>query len=205
MANIPIKYRKSPEIIASFSFEDIASGLGVITFFGIASQDDSAVDYHLITNQTVYSQPTGTRRTSQGTTTIDFDSSAFNLQRVAKGTAFFSAGMAATNGQNVRLLVQLKLVSNSDVTNITSEITSQNHGAGLPPDTSEMVFLELPITETIIKQGDFLRLTVKLNQINASGNTDLGHDPKNQTFNDIVPGTVDTTVMTLLMPFKIPV
>ena len=93
MAKLAINYRKSPEFVASFSFEDIASGLGVITFFGIASQDDSAVDYHLVTNKEVFSQPVGTRRTSQGTTTIDFDSSTLNLQRTAKGTAFFSAGM----------------------------------------------------------------------------------------------------------------
>lgn len=68
-----------------------------------------------------------------------------------------------------------------------------------------MVFLTLPITETTtIKVGDFLRLTVKLHQINALGRADLGHDPKNQTYELIVPGTQDSTVMLLKVPFKIP-
>ena len=57
MARLPTNFRKSAEAIATFSFEEIASGLGVITFFGIASQDSSGVDYHLVTNKEVFSQP----------------------------------------------------------------------------------------------------------------------------------------------------
>ena len=85
MANLPVKYRKSTEAIASFSFEDIATGLGVVQFLGTASEDDSGVDYHLITTA-LEANPVGTSRASQGITTLDFDSSTFNLQRTAKGT-----------------------------------------------------------------------------------------------------------------------
>ena len=204
MARLPTSFRKSSEAIATFSFEDIATGLGVVIFFGIASEESGGVDYHLIANQSVYSQPEGTSRTTLGTTTIDFDTSPFNLQRVAKGTASFSAGVGRSDGQTVRLLVQLKKVSNSTETNITSEIISGTF-LGAAGDESEMVFLTLPITETIIAQGDFLRMTVKLNQIEESGSANVGHDPKNQDFGFILPGTKNTTVMTLLMPFKIPV
>ena len=123
MARLPTNFRKSSEAIATFSFEDISSGLGIITFLGIASEESGGVDYHLITNA-VHSQPIGTTRSTLGTTTIDFDSSPFNLQRVAKGTASFSAGVGRSDGQTVKLLVQLKRVSNSTETNITSEITS---------------------------------------------------------------------------------
>ena len=201
MATIPEQFTVDPEsAIASFAFTDIATGLGFVAFLGIASEDSGGIDFHLITNA-LFAQPAGTRRSSQGTTTLDFDTAPFNLPRVAKGTAYFSAGMAVSANQDVRLLVQIKHVSNSTVTNITSEITSQTFSPS--STTSQMVFLELPITEQHYKKGDFIRITVKLNQINASGDTDLGHDPKNQTFNTIIPGTKDTTVMTLLMPFVI--
>lgn len=205
MVTIPTAFPAQPLAVATFNFEDIVTGLGTVIFFGIASEDSSAVDYHLITNKEVFSQPVGTRRSSQGTTTIDFDTSAFNLTRTAKGTAYFSAAMGCSDGQQVRLLVQLKHVdSGLTETNITSEVTSQTYTATTGV-LSNMVFLELPITEKHFKKGDFLRLTIKLNQVNASGSSDLGHDPKNQNFNFLVPGTKDTTVMTLLMSFRVDV
>ena len=153
MAKLPINFRKSPEFVASFSFEDIVSGLGVITFFGIASQDSSAVDYHLITNKEVFSQPVGSRFTaSPSTVEYDFDSATFNLQRTAKGTAYISlciggAGSTATHKVLVRLF---RVDSAGAETSITSEITSKTVTQS-PSDTSEMVFLPLPITETIIR------------------------------------------------------
>ena len=201
MATIPEQFTVDPEsAIASFAFTDIATGLGFVAFLGIASEDSGGIDFHLITNA-LFAQPSGTRRSTQGTTTLDFDTAAFNLPRTAKGTAYFSAGMAVSANQSVKLLVQVKHVSNSTVTNITSEITSQTFTPST--NTSQMVFLELPIKKQHYKKGDFIRLTVKLNQVNEAGDSDVGHDPKNQTFQTIDPGTKDTTIMTLLMPFVI--
>ena len=88
------------------------------------------------------------------------------------------------------------------VTDLSLEASGQIFSANV---VSEMVNIPLPITETVIKQGETLRLTVKLNQINANAHTDIGHDPKNQPYSTIQPGTKDTTVMTLLMPFKLPI
>ena len=202
MATIPEQFTVDPEsAIASFAFTDIATGLGFVSFLGIASEDSGGIDFHLITNA-LFAQPSGTRRSTQGTKTLDFYTAPFNLPRVAKGTAYFSAGMAVSDGQSIKLLVQLKHIRGSTVTNITSELTSQTYIASTGK-LSQMVFLELPITEQHYKKGDFIRLTVKLNQVNEAGDSDVGHDPKNQTFQIIDPGTKDTTVMTLLMPFVI--
>ena len=48
-------------------------------------------------------------------------------------------------------------------------------------------------------------MTVKHEKLSGTAALDLGHDPKNQDFNGISPGTQDTTVMTLLMSFKLPI
>lgn len=205
MAKLPINYRTSPPIVSTFSFEDIASGLGFITFFGIASKDDSGLDYHIITNKELWSQVPMTDRASNGTTTLDFDSSTLNLQRTAKGTAYFSAGVGAAEPDDVKLQVQIKKVdADSNVTNITSEITS-NTFESAAGNLSDMIFLELPITQTIIKVGEFIRLTVKLVGVSVGTKVEVGHDPKNQDGSYIKPGTINTTIMTLLMPFKLPI
>ena len=45
---IPIKYRKSPEVIATYDWVDVANGLGFIDFKGYTTKDfASTVDYHL--------------------------------------------------------------------------------------------------------------------------------------------------------------
>lgn len=202
---LPTQYRKSSEAVATFSFEDIASGLGVIVFFGIATNASGGVNYHLISNSDVFSFPVGTERATVGTTSIDFDTSAFNLPRTPRGTAFFSAGTWGENSfaGDMRLDVQLfHVTSGGTETALSSKISS-----AVPADaTSEMVSLELPITtEKIIKNGEVLRLTVDLVQINAAAHVEVGHDPKNQPFMGIQPGTKDSSVMTLLMPFKLPI
>lgn len=189
-----------PQPLANFDAEDIITGLGTVDFFGIASTAVSTVNYHLISNASVWSQPVGTNRTSVGTTTIDFDTSAFNLSRTAKGTASFSAGIGSTAGSDsTKLSVTLLHVdSGASETAITSEITSQT-----TTDTSDMVFLELPITEKHFKRGEVLRLRVKLVKVDGSTSSEVGHDPANQSFGNIIPGTADTTVMRLIMPFRV--
>ncbi len=200
MVQIPQTYPTIPQPIATFDFEDIANNTGVVILFGISSETDGGVDYHLVPNK-AFSSQSETNRTSSGTTTIDFDLGTFNLPRTAKGTAYFSANIGAATNIIVKVLVQLKHVTNSTETNITSEITSQSvtTGSGV---SSEMVFLELPITEKHFKKGDFLRLTVKLNTNGTNGA--VGHDPNNGD-GTVVLGSADkiTTVMELQMPFRI--
>ena len=198
---IPIIYRKSQEpAIASFDWVDIAEGTGMIVFYGIASKTSAAEDYHLVSSQVPYSNPIGTTTTSTGTTTIDFDLAPFNLPQTAKGTAYFSGCMGLNTG-TITLKVQLKHYDGTTETNITSEIESQDLASEVP--ASEMVFLKLPLTtQKHFKTGEILRMTVKM-VVATAGRAEIGHEPKNQVFLDINPGTKDTTVMALLMPFRI--
>lgn len=199
---IPTNFRKSAEAIASYSFTDIISGFGVLDLFGITSEDQSAVDYHLVDSINVHSTQTGTSRSSAGSTTMDFDTTTLNLPRRAKGTAFLSVSMGTGSTDLMHIAAQIKKVSNSTETNLTSLISGQTFAA---TGDSEMAFIPLPITETTIKKGDFIRLTVKLHQHTGTSTVYMGHDPKNDTFGDIVPSEKHTTVLRLLMPFKLPI
>ena len=202
---LPSKFRKNRgQAIASFDFIELETGLGVTEFFGIASQiTGPSVNHHLITSKAVFSQPSSTSTVINAELTINFDSANFNLPRTPKGTAYFSAGIGFGT-DSISLKVQLKHVdSGASETNLTSEFQSFDVSSGTTD--SDIVFLELPITtEKIIKKGEFLRLTVKLVP-NGTVLIEVGHDPKNQNSEGgrIVPGTKHTTVMTLLMPFKI--
>ena len=205
---VPQVYRKSDErAIASFDFVDIATGLGTVIFLGISSETSGAVDYHLITTS-VHSATTSTNRTTIGTTTIDFDTANFNLPRTAKGTAYFSAGVGTSvaTTEGIQLKVQLFHVdSGASETNITSEITTPVFFNASAID-SKMEFLELPITEKLIKKGEFLRLRVKMIG-DANIDIEMGHDPKNRDGKQakIIPGTKNSTVLTFLMPFRVDV
>ena len=198
---LPRFYRREDEkAVASYSFTDIAEGTGKQLYFGISSQDDSAVDYHLVSGISgVYSSQATTSRNSDGTTTMDFDSSVFNLPRTVKGTAYFAAGMGIAVA-TVQLQVQVKKVdAGANVTNLSSEISSV--ATAVTP--SVMAFLEIPLTQTVIKKGEFLRLTVKLVATSLTTGVEVGHDPANAAGNWIATGTKHSTIMKFYMSFRI--
>lgn len=201
---LPIKFPATTEAaIASFNYIDIAEGTGTIIFYGISSEDSSAVDYHLISNKDAFSSQAGTERASDGTTTIDFDLGAFNLPQIAKGTAYLSVGVGADNGKGITIKAQVKKYDGTTATNVTSEITSATFTGGAVI-VSKMIFLKLPITQTSFRQGDILRLTVKFVQNGGAGNTSMGHDPKNRAITNLDPSSSEnSTIMAFHMAFRI--
>ena len=195
MAVVPIQFPVPTEaVIASFNYTDIAEGTGKIIYFGHSSEDSSAVDYHLNTTKVFSSQET-TKRTTAGTTTLDFDLPPLNLPLTAKGTCFFSTGISSASGATTKLQVQVKKFDGSTETNISSEITTPTAGG----NTKEIVVILIPLTQTLIKIGEILRLTVKLVST-GSANAFVGHDPTNRGTD--IPDPV-TETMEFHMSFRI--
>ena len=191
------KFTTTSPVIATFQAQDLAEGTSKQIYFGISS-NDGTVDYHLISNA-VYSSQKDTTRNSAGTTTMDFDLGPFNLPRTAKGTAYFSAGLHSNGNGTATLKAQVKKWDGSAETNISSEITAAtvtgNGGAA-----TEMVFLELPLTQTDFAVGEILRLTVKLT-VNNAIQVSVGHDPKNRTvtYSSVA---MDSSVMEFQMSYR---
>ena len=193
MAQLPVEFPIPAETaIASFNYTDLAEGTGKVIYFGLTSEDGSAVDYHLNSNK-LFSAQTSTTRATAGTTTLDFDLAPFNLPLTAKGTAVFSAGISAASSVTTKLQVTVKKYDGTTETNISSEITT----ATATSATNRMVLIELPLTQTLIKIGELIRLTVKLVST-GTGNAKVAHDPLDRT--DI--GS-DSEIMEFHMSFRI--
>jgi hypothetical protein len=196
------KFTTSSPAIASYDFTDIESGLGYVDYFSMTTDLTSGVEY-ILSDRVEYSTLIATKREGAGTSTLTFDSSVFNRPKTAKGTAIFSCGLAGSAGYG-NVTARLAKVVNSTVTYLSSVIT----GAviNINNDDGKMVLLQLPLTETLISEGEFLRLIVTLvTTVNAGVSMEIGHDPKGRDSAFI--GTGDNadvvSVMKTSIPFKL--
>lgn len=203
MVEIPKSYpTPPPSAIASFDFTDIADGTGVIIFYGVVAISSTSTEYELITNQEVWSALVETGRSTDGTTTINFNAKNFNIPREVKGTVSASMVLGLLAGATGKLSVEIFHVASDDTaTSIGSEITSQTKNT----NDNHMIYINIPLTQKHFKKGEHIRVTVKLIQVGASGNSAVGHDPQNQDGTVIKPASENgTNVMRFLIPFIIP-
>ena len=181
------------ELIETFDFSDIATGLGFELFYGTPVIDSSGTTYSLLPNAVASNSSTGTSsiQIGVGTKTMEFDSSVFNLPRTAKGTAYISMvkGASVTLAQSIK--AQIAIVhADLSVTNISSEFETTQTLAISPTKTTDL--LALPLTQTTIKKGEKLRMILKIVIDASGGNGFLFHDNSDST-----------RILHLLMPFRI--
>jgi hypothetical protein len=190
------KYTTAPDAIATFDFQDIETGLGFVDFFA-ATTNPVAGDEFILTDRVEFSHKISSTRNSEGTTTLTFTSSPFNLARVIKGIPIFSCGSAAGGGNTNTVTVKLQKWDGTDATDLSLTI------AGSPEGDVTMVLLEVPLTNTeeVIAQGDSLRIIVTQFQSGA-GVTEIGTDPAGRDGVNITSSDA-TTVMKISIPFKI--
>ena len=202
MGYVANEFTTTSPAIASYDFTDIESGLGYVDYFSMTTDLTSGVEY-ILSDRVEYSTLIATKRTGAGTSTLTFDSSVFNRPKTAKGTAIFSCGIAGTAG-NANVTARLAKVVNSTVTYLSSVITGAvlntygGHG--------KMVLLQLPLTETLISEGEFLRLIVTfVTTVDAGVNIEIGHDPTGRDGQIIGVGdnTDVVSVMKTSIPFKL--
>ena len=185
---LPQKFRKTRDrAIASFNFTDIASGLGVQIFFATIGETSGGNTYHLLGTAVTSKNDAADKRLLNGTD-VDFDTSPFNLPRTVKGTAFVSGSFKVDAGNNISCTATILKFDGSTETTIGSTITSQTETS---TSNERGVLLKIPLTETLIKKGELLRLTITV--ATAGGISGLHADPL---------GT-EGQPLKLLIPFKI--
>ena len=184
-------FTTAPGAIASFSFEEIASGEKFVTFYPFLTNDNaSGVEASLTTTpSTTYTMQVET--TSSGITR-NFDSPPFNFARTAKGTAFANIGV---QGDGATFTVQLQKWNGSSATNITA---AHAVGAGAP---AKIVSFKMPVTtETLIPVGEQLRFVVAISVTTGT----IGHSPNNRDGTILTPSSEDTITSTRInVPFRI--
>ena len=193
---------EAEQAIVSYDFTELAGRTGIDVLFGVASKSfTEVVTYQLLTNSTVWSAVPTTILSTTGKNILNFDTPKFEIQRTARGTAYasFAIGLNGTTAHGAAL------VSVVDAGGTARTITDTVSGAELTQagsNNSIMNLIPLPVTETIIKVGEKLRFTAIQQQTNT-GNSEIGHSPQNQDGTQLLPSVKHTSVMRLLMPFKI--
>jgi len=193
------EFTTASPVIATFSYENIESGVGYNTYYCLVTEDAS-VKYSLQPNTLVYStdDKRETTQTGVGTTTLTFDTSVFNITRTVRGTAYMSLGGQHTVAAG-DFKAQLFKWDGSSATAISSEIVI-SFTAGV---VTSIFSFEMPCTETILQEGDQLRLVLKM-VVGSGTGMSIGHDPKNLDGTVITPSTTDTITSTRInIPFKI--
>ena len=192
-----------PPAIASYDYTDIAEGTGTKYFYGLKDSASGSINFRLTSNADTYSSLIETIRQTAGTDTFDFDTQPFNLPKTVKGTAYVSIPWYYGDAANYAYTTaQLQKISNSVVTDVSEQVVS-TQTAGTNKMT--MQFLSLPLTQTILKKGDQIRLVIRMVQVIGTGIHAIGHDPMGRSadyINSIKDGW-GSSALVLHLPFKI--
>ena len=199
------KFRKAGEpIVATYQFEDVANGSGVVAFLLGVEASNTVTSYKL--SSTPFYSDTVEILQGVGTVTYDFKTNAFGSQRVSEGIANINmaqfAGGASPWGSLKVTLIRLRGVTE---TTIGAQVQTHNPPAVNPPATNwRMAYTEIPLTRTTFIKGDILICRVEF--IVANGNPSFGTDPIGRDGAQITSSLTlpsMTTKSTLFMPFNI--
>lgn len=202
------KYTKSGEnVIATYDQTDIAAGTGFATFYGVGTSyaPGIATIYGLTDDATLISN-TNSASTSTSTT-INFDTSAFNRPLVVRGQAVVSFCFRNTVGSSTSMTVsaQLKKVASdgTTITNLGSAITVYHDGtngsSALGATSNEQFLGFMEMTETVMEVDSKLRCTIILTD-NDAEQVAFYFDPQGR---DLLSDTTVSTQLKVLLPQKI--
>jgi hypothetical protein len=225
---LPVIYRKSSEASVSYSWYDIAGGIGIVDFYGLSTENGSASSYAL-TNNAVYSNSIWTSGAIYGNAQgncldLDFDLSQFNKSAVLQGVCtivapWCSRVYTSCIGSSA-LIFTLRKVKNGVETDIASGATrliGQTAGAGGPASSYSICTIPIAVPKTAFSVGDILRINVLGYFLPTSNNPTnyvfLAHDPMSRvtptSANIAVPeftaANIATTTFKINVPFKIDV
>jgi len=200
-------------ILANFSYNEIASGSGIIEFYLYSAYSNTTPTtvYKISDNSNIYSNNysitgAGTRSTGfvLASTTI-FDSSIFKVTRMAEGTATVivtTSGYSSAYTGYGRVDVSLWHVTGATETQLGATVRS-NQAQGSSGTTGYATSaLTFDIQQKVFREGDFLRVKVALYEKTSNGSGDgkggFLFDPSNRTV-----GTAERSQFSIKLPFDI--
>lgn len=195
---IPARFLESGEgSISSYDYTDIANGLGYNNFYPGGTVDSVGTDYMLFP---ITIESAAKECAAAGTLTeFNFDTSAFNLQRVVKGTAFLSMNFIQ-NSTAAGSDVDVNLYKVDAAGTTETAISSLVEFSGAASTANQYFLLDLPLTQTMIKKGEKLRLSIAVKPLNPVVTSYFGSDPTDAASANMAAGT---TLTKLAVPFRI--
>ena len=180
-------FPRQPETLINFDFNDIATATGFILYDFAPMVNDSTTTYHLLPSTLIENfYPSHAideannfgvpdyylSQTTAALKEIDFDTDVFKIPRTVRGTFFaripwrFSGGGGSTTTTQVILTLY-----KWDGTNETQFAQGKSPDLTLSTNREYTFTITGDITETIIKKGDQIRLTLGLNVSAISGSS----------------------------------
>lgn len=125
MAGVPNNFLTQSPYIQSYNYQDIAAGLGFITFYLTQTQkyENSLTKTSFILDTTSIAGASSTGKIN-GNNTYDFLTSSFNMQRTINGNAYLSGYIYA--GTGVQLTANLYEVNTSSLSQGSVILTDSN-------------------------------------------------------------------------------
>lgn len=192
MAGVPINFAVPSEgAVASYSYTDIATGLGYQTFYLAATRETTNIEY-LTTDKAFYSDPESIGTDNLVTSgfekvqDVDFDTNVFNSPRTVKGTAIMNvaSSLRTLTAYKARyLIINVIHFDGTTETNIGSVQTITKEQSGTSGTWKYYEALQIPLTETLFKKGDILRINIQywLKSGNSNGGTQIYFQPTDNT------------------------
>jgi hypothetical protein len=210
---MPVNFPIPSEVaIASYDYQDVADGTGIVSFYGSKVVYNAVTDY-ILTSDVIFSSEvkldyTGIGGGASFALAIDYDFDVmFNVPKRVKGIARINDGWGVATDSATPSTLEAYIIfklrkwdgsTETEIANITTETLS------IGDDESSYKVLNLPVeiaTLVNFKIGETLRLTVEV-WVKGSGagnhHTFLGYDPKDRIEDTEV---LDTTQLKLNIPF----
>lgn len=189
--------------VASYNYEELASGLGYIEFYGLSILDGTTPDTeYFLTTSEIYSQDIELTSTA---TTYSFYSSPFNLPRVVEGRAYVELpfGAKGGSGDTAAATVAIKHYDGSTATTLDTTKTETLEDPGTNGTNAEVQVLKFNLAETNFKIGDQLLITITTERT-GSAVAVIALDPKNREGTQMTENNgADSRVFKAGIPFKI--
>jgi hypothetical protein len=198
------KFRKAPEVAASYDWIDLASGTGYINFYAgnvsITTNGETWGEDYVLSNNVFYSHTLSTASGSTASVTyakvldLDFDVT-INKPITLRGVAIVEVPYDPDGGTGYIKII----IKKNDV-----EIASESATAATTLITSTT---RIDIPETYYVAGDILRMTVEgwCKKTNGNASITLAHDPTGRSadYNQI-PNTWNASYSSRLL-FQCPI
>ena len=201
------QYPQLPDAsIASYSFTDLATAVGYETYYlaVVRTKTQSAAEADRILSPIIIACDTAVKEETTiiagAGVTRNYDSSTFNLPRTIRGDLIFSTTLEANTNGSPTLNVTFKKV---DADSNETTIALFSGGQTLSANTPHTQTIKKATTQTLVKKGEKLRLTIQ--QI-ADATDELfayGSDPLDRNGSQIIVDSTTgaSTITKILVPF----
>lgn len=168
------KFSTASPISATFTSNEIISGLGLIEFQGYQTTNSSTTDYHLSTNAFWSDGGQITTQNTSNTSSYNFDTAPFEFARTISGDIVISFthaifASAAGGGKTNTVTVAVYHYDGSTETLIGTQ-TSQQVTSSADSLRAATEIMQFTATDTLVRQGEQIRVKVTMAWSGGGGN-----------------------------------